>query len=352
MYNYIATHLSPHFDDAVGIALLQEYGSKKYPGVEFAEIVMFPNSSSTPDGRPIKQWEEEGYLFVGMAASRFDEHPIAGRARREGECAATLVANNLSIRQNPEVEKLLDYAVRIDTKGGAGQFEISALMQDGMVEGMEDNLTVLAHVLGLLRSRIRRQKRFWGEVKTEFEQYAHVLRCFVPNCGPINVAVIQSDSKEMNAFARSRYGCEAGIVVQQNSRGHVQIHTAKQLDINIKMAVKRIRQAEQRMSGQPVSDWQSLGVDGTLANWHYYKEAQMLLNGSLTATEMPPTKLSLNEIVQIVLNSFKRKEGDAKPNVSVFPTAQRSSSPEPRPTPEDAPALKASIGERMLARGK
>jgi len=333
MYRYIATHVSPHFDDAVAIALLQEYGEKKYPGISESEILLFPNSANTPDGRPVKSWETEGYLFVGMAASRFDEHPIAGRPRQEGECAATLVARDLGIRHDPAVEKLLDYTLRVDTKGmkGGNPYELPVLMQDAVVADLEDHLTVLAHVLGLLRAKIRRQKKFWGEVKEEFEQNAHILKCFVPSCGcSINVAVIQSDSTEMNAFARSRYGCEAGIVIQQNSKGQVQIHTAKRLGINIELAVKLIRQAEQRISGQSVSDWRTLGVDGTLANWHFYKEAQMVLNGSLTATDVPPTGLSLNNIVQIVLGSFRRNEGKGHPS---------------RP-----PQTIASIGERLQAK--
>ena len=46
-----------------------------------------------------------------------------------------------------------------------------------------------------------------------------------------------------------------------------------------------------------------LGVEGKVAGaeeWFYHKEGQMLLNGSQTATDVPPTRLSLEQIQQAV----------------------------------------------------
>jgi hypothetical protein len=68
--------------------------------------------------------------------------------------------------------------------------------------------------------------------------------------------------------------------------------------------VKLIRLAELAAKGlAPNADEEKLVAEGQLAGvleWFYHKHGQMLLNGSLTQADVPPTRLSLERIAELV----------------------------------------------------
>lgn len=127
---------------------------------------------------------------------------------------------------------------------------------------------------------------------------------------------IISDDKQMSKFARSTYGGSAALVIQQKSSGNVQIYTNKKFNLILYDVAQMIRLAEQEAKGKVITrEWKTLASEGTVEGaeeWFFHHAGQMLLNGSLTAPGVPPTKLSLEQMKEIVRigvnpNSFEAR---------------------------------------------
>lgn len=122
------THLRPHFDEAVALWLVVREGERMFPGASTAPIAFWPAGPRTPDGRPAEEYHREGWLLIGVGGGQYDEHPNGMRARRHGECAATLIAKDLGVREHPRYRAVLDYALGNDASGKHSRWAIATAM--------------------------------------------------------------------------------------------------------------------------------------------------------------------------------------------------------------------------------
>lgn len=122
------THLRPHFDEAVALWLVVREGERVFPGAMIAPIVFWPAGPRTPDSRPAEEYHREGWLLIGVGGGQYDEHPNGMRARRHGECAATLIAKDLGVREHPRYRAVLDYALGNDASGKHSRWAIATAM--------------------------------------------------------------------------------------------------------------------------------------------------------------------------------------------------------------------------------
>lgn len=308
----IVTHKRPHVDEIVAIVLLKQYGRKKFPGIESAKIEFWDAGIKTPDGKDWKQYHKEGVLLVGVGASCFDEHPAALGDRKEEHCAATLVAKYLKIQEKPELEQLLRYTLTNDTKGGNNPFDLAALITLGNKRWFDTNpQDILEWCMQPIQWWIEKQIKFFVETKKEFDEYANVFECIYQGRN-ITVVAIQSSDPEIGAYARSDYGANAQVVIQQNSKKQVTISTQKRAKICLDDVIEALRQKEaywKRIDSKNLK----LRVNGTIPEieeWYYDKPAARILNGSLSAPNVKPTKIAFDEIVKIVktklCNNFQR----------------------------------------------
>jgi hypothetical protein len=121
----IITHRDPDIDEIEAIRILKRHGEKTYPGVSEAVVKTVGKRDSV--GKNVDELEAEGTLCVGIGGGRFDEHPFGDRTRRDGECAATLVAKYIGADQNPALRANIAYALKRNYSADTGEFEIAPL---------------------------------------------------------------------------------------------------------------------------------------------------------------------------------------------------------------------------------
>jgi hypothetical protein len=125
----IVMHFAPHFDELLAAWLLYYFGEEKYPGVSGADHYLRNEYEEPRMGEEILLRGQ--YIPLGFGNGRFCEHPdpTAGVARKEGHCCATLVADDLGIRNHPCLKGILDYALHDDMKGGHDKHHIPYVIQ-------------------------------------------------------------------------------------------------------------------------------------------------------------------------------------------------------------------------------
>jgi hypothetical protein len=301
----IPTHHGEHLDEILAIFLLKTLGEKFFPGIANAKIVYWGNGCNTPDGRPVEAWEAEGYLPVGVGGGTlFDEHATPTRPRREGECAATLVAKYLDVFDELWFQEVLEFVTRDDLKGNASQYDIGAIAKILQLQHPNDPEVVFEWVMIGLGAKIRQRMAFWRETRQEFERLAKIETIPGPFGKDIRIAVLRSNDPQVAKYATSRKGGDTQLVVQQRETGNIQIFTNHRSGIKLDDVARLVREEEQFMNGKIVTTlWTELEAEGTIAgaeNWCFGERSQWLLNGSLTATEIPPTKIPLETIIKMI----------------------------------------------------
>ncbi len=294
----IVTHEKPHLDEISAIWLLRKFGGKLYPGVETASIEFEGNNNDRSAGQKTK---EEGVLYVGVGGGEFDEHPSNGQGPKPGTCAALEVAKKLGVVQDPALKQLLDYVTLVDTKGTANPLDLATLIKNLHEQFPNKPLEVIAWAIVGLEAKYAEQQEFWGRAKKEFEEKAESETIVTGQGSKILLVAIESDCTQVGRYAMHK---GAGIVIQRNSSGLVQVRTKKGLGLNLIETIAILRIEEQRAKGQVVvTDPKQLRSDGAVPGveeWYFQKVAQAALNGSLTATGVPRTKLTLEQIKRAV----------------------------------------------------
>ena len=299
----IATHVRPHLDEIVAIWLLSMFGEERYPGAAEATIEYWAGGGETPTGQPASEYEANGYLLVGTGGGRFDEHGRNGDKGKEGDCAATLVAKDLGIDQDAALAKILKFTLTNDLRGASHPFDLAAMIKSMYQLYPEDSERVIAWAIDALNAKYLEQKAFVDAQTTELEN-AEVLT-ITAGAKEFTMVVVESDNEHVSKAARSKDGLDAAIVVQKRSRGNVQIYTNKRHGLQLLDLAQMLRLEEQHLKGRMVTtDWKVLVAEGKVEGaeeWYYHHEGQMLLNGSLSAPDVPPTNISLDRIKQAII---------------------------------------------------
>ncbi len=272
----IETHHQPHFDEILAMWLAERFGNIGF----------------------VSKYCPGNILSLGVDGGNFDEHPFDGGPRKEGECCATLVAKALGVADDPALEKILKFGLNTDL--GKGQpFDIAAMVKLFHQEFPNNPFVAIDWVHQALDAKYAEQYSFHGPTREVFARDAKIETITGPR-GPIRVATIVSDDPNMSKHARS---AGASIVIQRQNSGNTQIFTNQEAGITLFDTATLINLAEQEAEGEvKVGDWKVLAAEGTIpgGRWHFFTKGQMLLNGSLTHKDVPPTKLSPEEILKIV----------------------------------------------------
>ena len=303
-YHTIATHDDPHLDEIAAIWLLRRHGEEKFPGVSEARITIWETGGPVPDGMA-EACDMEGVLAVGTGwVGPFDEHPSPGNGGKPGECAATLVAKALGLEDDPALEPILRYVLNSDTKGSSNPFDLASLVKVMHQQYPDDPIKVMNWAIEALEAKYQEQLKFLTKTRAEFERVALVEDVTGPTGRSFKMVVACSDDPQMNKFARSALGVSAAIVIQQWSGGNVQIFTNRKSGLTLYDVAQMLRLAEQQAKGKVVTtDWEKLAAEGKVEGaeeWYFHYSLMALLNGSLTAKGVPPTRLSLEQIKEIV----------------------------------------------------
>jgi len=315
-FHTIVTHENPHlhFDETLVIWLLRKFGEQVFPGISTAKIKSWGTGGTTPDGRSAREYEQEGTLLVGIGKGRFDDHPDANGKRKEHECATTLVAKALGLRDEPALQELFEFAVSSDRNAGNHPFDIANVAKASH-QGHLSPKEIMAWVMKGIEIKYQEQLRFFNAAKREFEQNSKVEEIQGPR-RMLKMVSIVSDDTQMNKFARSVHGAKADIVIhKKRSSGNVLIFTNAKSGLVLYDIAQMINLAEQEAEGEiNTTDWKILSAEGMIpgGRWFFLQKGQMLLNGSLTAPEVPPTEIPLEKIKEIVRIGVNPKRFEPK----------------------------------------
>lgn len=314
-FHTIVTHENPHlhFDETLAIWLLRKFGEQVFPGISTAKIKSWGTGGTTPDGRSAREYEQEGILLIGIGNGRFDDHPDVNGERKKHECATTLVAEALGLRDEPVLKEIFEFAVSSDRRAANHPFDIASIAKDSYQQTSNPE-EIMDWVMKGIQIKYEKQLRFFDAVKKEFEQNSKVEEIQGPG-RMLKMVSIVSDNAQMNNFARSIHGVKADIVIQKRPSGNVQIFTNAKSGLVLYDIAQMINLAEQEAEGEvKITDWKILSSEGMIpgGRWFFLQEGQMLLNGSLTAPGVPPTKISFEKIKEIIRIGVNPKRFEPK----------------------------------------
>jgi len=303
VFTSILTHERPHLDEVVAIWLLRKFGENRFPGCSKA-VVSFTSARKLAEaGLKPEDYEARGTLLLGIGGGRFDEHPTLEEDRKADDCAATLVARELGVSDDPALAKILRFVRAADVQGNASPFDISYVIKLLHAQFPAEPQRVIEWALVAIEAKYQEQLRFFTVVKPEFDARARIEEVTVGQ-RRVNMVTIDSDEDGIHKYARSEYGARAALVIQRRSSGNVAVFGNKQVGVDLREAAKLIRLAEREAKGITLApDEEKLLAEGYASGaeeWFYHKQGQMLLNGSLTQADVPPTRLSLERIAELV----------------------------------------------------
>jgi len=312
----IVFHQSPLHPDELFIDWLRSHfpvAEERYPGISQAKIENWGLGGRTPDGRPAEEWEKEGVLAFGTGGGRFDEHGTFGRERKRGECSASLFAKDLGLDQDPALRRILQYikANDLDGKQEAEDVEaglariVNRAYYAARKHNLGDEATILGQARWIFTSWYLEQCDSLEAVE-EFNQKAMVEEVNIGRGKIAKMATIVSDNELIHKIVSRKQCGQVGIVIAKRSTGHVQIFTNHLAPVELRNAVILLRKYEREAERQPgsITKWLELEREGSLAGvgyekW-YFHARMMILNGSATASDVPPTLLALEKIQEIV----------------------------------------------------
>ncbi|MES2059483.1 MAG: hypothetical protein V4438_00450 [Patescibacteria group bacterium] len=366
MVSKIITHNRPHADELVALMMLRKFpeGEQKFLGVRQASV-SFMRTGEIGGGKTANDFPDT--IFLGVGGGEFDEHATSQKNRTEGECCATLVAKSLGIDKDPGLQKILTFVKSEDLKGTKVKNELPMIIkflhqfsedQEKISKWAEDayyaeyiseknkweslagntkenteaerlwkemkgkwQRPTLESTFALLKSQdykdlawwisfaeeaIKFQDKRFKDAEMEFESKGKIEKIVGPYGAPITLASITSDNEEMNKCARNK---GADIVVQFSSRGNTAIFTRRPANLDLTFVFVLLRMAEQHYGGRIFhKDEEVLSKEGIvegIPEWYLGHSHDIGFNGSMTASDIPPTKIPHEKIIALVKEGLR-----------------------------------------------
>lgn len=317
-------------DTAAAVYILKSFGETAFPGIRKAEVVFW---SAPKEGKIPEQWEQEGYLLIDLGG-QFDHHHANQESGRRTECVSTLVAKHLGVENHPALKKLLAWATRDDLEGKGTissdhldrAFGLSGIIMSLNREYALDPARILNLLLEIIHAHVREEFRRQVEFPAEWEtlQKNGKGKIFHTKQGnaDLTIAVIESDNTSLPGFLRASK--DVDLIIQRRLSGHTNIITKQLRSIDLRPVVAALRRAEAKQKSLTLNpsqeDWEKPGRMEGLGEWFYDDAANTFQNGGVAPQDIPPTCLSLDQIVAIlkeeipkgVIGSLKRKKEQGK----------------------------------------
>lgn len=299
---------APHPDTLVAIFIFKKFGEKLYPGIKEAGFEFW---QELPKNKTTESLEKENYILIDIGGGKFDHHN-----KKEKTTTSLLVAEHLGVIGAPALAKMLEYARRDDFfgKGTISEdpidraFGLSALIYHLNKSLVKSPERVVEIVMPLLIAHYNEEYRRAEELPLEFKsktEKGESETFDVKQKGKkLKVVMIKSDNPSLTGYLRSITGGKFDVVLQQQSTGHMNILTrpAKRIDLRSFVSLVRLREAERQNSNLEMSA-SDLSLPGRLPGikeWYYDRATNSLQNGGLNPKEIPPTKISWNEMKKLL----------------------------------------------------
>lgn len=315
----IVLYPRPHVDNIAALFLLREFGLADFPGIETAALEFWP---VVPPGKTPEQYEAEGILFVDLGGGRFDHHHDEHQPNVAKTTAAQLVAEHLGLADQPVLKRLLEFVRRDDVEGRGivskdpldRAFGLPAIIMNlnrNYPKNPEFVVDLVTRIFQSWYAEEYRRKVLMPQEWAELQAKGLAQKISIPtSVRPLTVVTIESDSPTMVGFLRAVGDVQADIVIQRMSTGHTNIVTKQDRDrtaekLKIGPLVAAVRRAEAEKKGatavlEPSIDLARPGrVDG-VEEWYFDTAANTIQNGGAAHQGIPPTHLSIAEIVALL----------------------------------------------------
>lgn len=314
----VITHPIPHHDELGASIVAEMYGDDAF----------------------IARYVKDGRLVLGIGHGELDEHAGDGQeAKKDTTLGLTIKANGLErvlasyMKYGKRADKGHDIShfglhtvIRNMFEGGISNTDVLNWLRLGLSAALEQITDPLQYDLqnvgALVITKFGKTKGYaWlklamdaqvtafthhnQESKPEYVEKAVISSIPGPQ-GELNLVVIESNNNRLANYALAPNGGGADIVVVQNSTGNTVIQFSRRMkprkihaDLTglLKLSEQRARE------NMHCTDWDKLRAEGTINKaWDVWHSGYgcMILNGSKSAPDVDPTKLSLDEITELI----------------------------------------------------
>ncbi len=304
----------PRADSITALYLLTQTfeGRKKYSGIENAAVGFWGTGTMSPDNMTWRQYLEGGTILIGVGGGPFDEHPSAefGDRKEEKLSATLLVARDLGLDKSMLYRRLVQRTTENDLNAVTAEDTLSNIIKL-MYRGGDDidPMDVIGWAFTALDAMVDHQRQFMVAID-KFSKEAMVHTRERPDGSKFDLAFIKSDNKQMWAAARYR-NKQLAVLIQQRTSGRVQIFGNPNLGVNMQRIAGAIRYNELMARGQQTTASEHMntldqpGQMPLVPCWCYQMPGHNLLNGSETASNLEPTRLTAEWIRHLVLENIE-----------------------------------------------
>lgn len=307
----LVTHPRPHLDEMATIWGFQRWGEnppsarRSYPGAQALRFEPFAPDVHA-DGRDENEWLGEGYLFIGVRRGMFDDHP---HERFPHDCAFTLMLKHLGVHEDPALSELQRHVLTSDRRGSPHPLHLETMIKT--CHRFLDLPTLIRMSLTQLECFYLAQSSFFEAINLVRAGRHVSVRNEPSGSDFLLVFVENTDNEDISRAARAKEHSNAALVVVRNTKGQYYVSGNDRLGTrDVSRLAETVRIAEQEEAGkQVVNDRQRLQSDGVLPEvpeWYHQREAGLLLNGSLTAPHVPPSKIPPETVLRLCEDFLSR----------------------------------------------
>ncbi|OGZ31695.1 MAG: hypothetical protein A3H02_01360 [Candidatus Niyogibacteria bacterium RIFCSPLOWO2_12_FULL_41_13] len=312
-YKKIIIPTQPHPDTIVAIFLLKKFGEEKFPGIKEAQIEI---KSVITQKETEENLAKQGILILDLGGGKFDHH------NKKNQTLSDLVADDLEIKDDPALTKLLQYARRDDIFGKGiistdlldRAFGLSALIANLNKSLIGNPNRVVDIILPILTAHYneeeRRTKLLPRELEKKIKSEEVLIFEIKSDEKKIKIIMIKSDNPSMAGYLKSQIGGKFDIVVQCLSSGHINILTRPTKRINLKGLAAAIRLKEAEFSGINLeinaNELMKYGRLNEAPQWYYDPATNSLLNGGLNPQGIESTKIKWEDFSNILKIAFSK----------------------------------------------
>lgn len=309
----LQTHHEPDFEELVALGVAKmSYAEEVFPGSGEAKLELVDAGCQHEDALDLLK---RGIIQFGVGNGPFNEHETNERFSIDGECSVTLFAKLTRVYGEEALAPILKYALRVDSSP-TGPMEISSVLK--AMYRYSDQDTVIAWGIKAVEVMILRQTDFFGEAKMTLEKGlqsgdAGKMETGIVGGNKLTIVWAKSDVNGLAAYARSKIGHNAALVIQETEPGKFYISPNRRTPLDLSEVVRLLRVSELHKAGklqfpEGLFDRLSDEVCAESPEWYYDREKTKSIfgGGSRKQFDVPRSALTLEEVVSTVRRGLIR----------------------------------------------
>ena len=248
-------------------------------------------------------------VMIGCGDGEFDDHTTATKVRTGTDSSATLVAQSLGLRKHPAYRQLFNYVVAHDQQGVTNPFDAGGIVK--MLHSRFPSAQVLEWIYMVLDAEYTKQQEYLQAPAIVKEAK---VRMVTIGKRQLKVVAVSSGNRQVIKAFRTP-SISGAVCVQAFPTGHIRVFIDRFSGVDMRVVAREIRKTEIAARSLDVQiDDDLLTAEGWAGLedpkvWYFVHG--MMLNGSNTEPDADPTKLTLEQVTDIVADNLALKSLDA-----------------------------------------